>query len=1084
MRRARALIAAALVIVGCGSGSQGPAGSAGPTGDAGPQGDPGLVGEAGQPGAVGAIGEAGTPAATTATIQGTVVATTDSRPLQNVTVTLSNGGVVDGGATTTTTDANGTFSLPNQPIGAYTISFVRTGFTSKSLPIGTSVAGPTTLAVTMAPDTTPGIDAPTFQLTVSSSNGLQDPFAVGYGTTVTVNIANLADPSEPTLDASSFKYKWSLSTAPTSANAAGTYAFSPAPTTSSTSATFNTMTLPQVMGVETCQDCGPNHVGPFQNPLDGGPLGYFSRLGVVGINPDQTGRYTSTVTVSDADGHNYAFSQDIRSTWQASGVADVPVGSPVYLQGNTFASPNWKQQSPTFWKWPNDGWTWSFTSCVNANSPTPATITCPTLADANTQFPHFLPTEAGTYTLSVTETSSTAINADAGVAGPGAGAGPGPSGAYGTQTSTFKVYVGAWIGVMNGNPAAPCSGYCHKSGGSAPDMFTPWTNTAHQSAMQRKVDGLATSHFGESCLECHTLGWNEVATAQTVKNGGFFYTLNTEQGPDGGLWQYPNPMTLTSYSDMVSNYPTLGYLGGIQCENCHGPAGGPADNHPGSGAGDPTYKAARVSWDENVCSDCHQEAKTHYFPGQWALTGHGNKQLAIQRASIESKATAPGGGNDPQSGAQFCARCHSAQGFAEYVKLLNNGATGRYDFITTDDQKLASGGANAPTVAYLSSLGLNASQVESQTCQACHDPHSNAAASAAYGSDSGVGPVDCSKQGNYADPACKQLRIYDRLPGLPSGQGAIAGVGEGALCMACHNGRNGEHTDTVNSSPYVETPHDSTATEALFGFNAFFVPRYSPSPHMAVKDTCVGCHVMLPTAAEADAGFSNNHSFVTDQTICKNCHGSASVDGAAIQAQVSAEMNTLSTAIVNAVKGAITTAAATNPLCVQVGSVSDPRCTGGSCKSSQVAPAVPFPVPPSNVQIAAGNVASVTMSNGGTTSVTITLTAAGPAFNYYDPLDVTMSNPIGTWPYSGNTKPKNYSVSMSTIQVGACGAASPVYLFPVSNPGNVSPDPTIPGKAIWNYVMLSNEGSGGLHNFPWTNSVIQATLTQLGTWKP
>jgi hypothetical protein len=1025
------------------------------------------------------VGEAGTPAPTTATIQGTVVATTDSRPLQSVTATLSNGGVTDAGAALTAiTDANGAFSLPNVPIGAYTISFARTGFVSKTVPVGTSVAGPTILAVTMAPDTTAGVDAPTFQLTVSSSNGLSDPFAVGYGTTVTVGIANLADTAEPAFDASSFAYRWGISTAPTSANAAGTYSYTPAPTTASTSATFNTMTLAQVKSVESCQDCG------YTNPSTGAPLGYLARLGVVGINPDETGRYTTAVTATDPEGHNYTFSQGIRSTWQTAGIADVPIGSPVYVQGDTFALPNWKQSGATLWKWMNDSWTWSFTSCMSAGS-TPAPITCPTLSDANTQFPHFLPTVAGTYNLSVTETSSAAMNADAGVTGPGQDAGPGPNGAYGTQTSALTVYVSSWVGVMNGNPAAPCAS-CHQPAGAAPDKFTPWTNTAHQSAMQRKVDGLATSHFGESCLECHTTGWNEVATAQTAANGGFFYELNNERGPDGGLWQYPNPMTSTSYSDMAADYPNLGYLGGIQCENCHGPAGGAATAHPGpgSGTGNAGLRYARVNWSENVCSSCHEEANIHYFPGQWALTKHGNKQVAMRLATVESKATAPGGGADPQSGAQFCARCHSAQGFAEYVKLLNNGATDRYDFITTDDKKLADGGANAPDAAYLASLGLTVARVESQTCSACHDPHSNVAASKAYGSDSGVGPVDCSQQGNYADPACKQLRIYDTLPGLPSGMGAFSGVGEGALCMACHNGRNGEHTDTRNQSPYVENPHDSTATEALFGFNAFFVPRYSPSPHLAVKDTCVGCHVNIPTATQADGGFSNNHGFVTDLSICKTCHGSSGVDGKAIQAQVTSEIATLGAAIVSAVTGAVTTAAASNPLCVQVASISDPRCTGGSCKSSQVVPAVPFPVPPSNVQIAAGNVASVTMSSGGSTSVTITLTSAGPSFNYYDPLDVAMASPIGAWPYSGNTKPKNYTVPIYTIQVGACGASTPTYLFPVSNPGNLVPDPTIPGKAIWNYTTLNNEGSGGIHNFPWTNAVIQNTLQQLGTWKP
>ena len=113
-------------------------------------------------------------------------------------------------------------------------------------------------------------------------------------------------------------------------------------------------------------------------------------------------------------------------------------------------------------------------------------------------------------------------------------------------------------------------------------MFTPWENTAHESALQRKLDGLATSYFQESCMECHTTGWSEVTTAQTAANGGFFYEKNTEVGLDGGLWQFPSPLVPGDYVSMVTNYPTLGYLGAVQCENCHGPAEGPAVNHPGN----------------------------------------------------------------------------------------------------------------------------------------------------------------------------------------------------------------------------------------------------------------------------------------------------------------------------------------------------------------------------------------------------------------------------------------------------------------------------------------------------------------------
>ncbi len=1086
------LCAVSALALGCGSGSTGPAGLQGPEGDGGPPGATGAAGATGPAGATGAAGDAG-PAgpgsdggvvALVGTISGSVIAVADSRPLEGVSVSLSLGaGVIsDAGATVTaTTDVNGNFSFPNEPIAAYTLSFTRTGFVTKTVTVGNSVAGPTILAVTMASNTAAGVDAPTFQLSVSSNNSADgtpaDPYAVGFGSQVTVSVTNLSDTDEPEYDASSFSYAWKVSTGITSSNPTGSYSFSAPP--AGGSATFTTMTVAQTKGVE---------IYPYTNPITNTPLGYVGRLGVLGINPDETGLYTVSVTISDPEGHNYTFSQGIQSTWQTPNISNVAVGVPVFLQGDTFASPNWMEQSPSFWTWPNTAWTWSFVSCTNTASP-PSTFTCPTLTNATTQYPSFVPSQAGTYVLTLTETSPYAYQGDA---GPGWDAGPGPNGTYGSQTGTVTVYAGNWLGIMNGSPDEQlCVGACHVAGGggAAPDMFTPWENTAHESALQRKLDGLATSYFQESCMECHTTGWSEVTTAQTAANGGFFYEKNTEVGSDGGLWQFPSPLVPGDYASMVTNYPTLGYLGGIQCENCHGPAEGPAVNHPGNvtDPGNPTQVAflnARVDWSAQLCGSCHEEANEHYFPGQWALTGHGNVQLAIQRASVESKATLPGGGADPQSGAQFCGRCHSAQGFAQYVNMLKNGANGRYDFITTNDKKLQSDGGNAPTTAWLSSIGLNAAQVQSQTCAACHDPHSNGG----YSTDGGLGPVNCSLQANNGNEECMQLRIYDTLPGLPNGMGAFSGTGEGALCMACHNGRNGEHTDTVNSSPYAETPHDSTATEALFGFNAFFVPRYNPSPHLAIQDTCAGCHVKIPTAAEVDAGFSNNHEFVTDLSICSTCHGSSAVNGAALQSQISSEMTSLASAITGSVTSAVlaaNNASTGTALCVNV-SVTDSRCTGGSCKSYQVPTAVPFPTPPSTVELPAGAITGVTPSASSDT-VTLTISAsaaAGLNFPYYDPLDVNDLNQIGTWPvptaFNSKSKATSLSVPMYTIYPAPAGGCLPTNV--VSN--YVFPPSSVQAKAIWNYATLSNEGSGGIHNFDWSNQVIQATMEALGASSP
>jgi hypothetical protein len=1013
------------LLLGC-SGETGPTGTPGTVGPAGSAGPSGSTGPGGATGPTGANGDAGAAAPLVGTILGTVVATADGRALSGVTVVLALGpgatAGADGGAfpATVQTDASGKFSFANEPIGAYSLTFSKTGFTTKSVNVGNTVAGPTMLAVTLAADTTAGVDAPTFKVTVQDGAGnTLDPYAVGFGAAVTVGVTNIADSNEP-YEAGSFSYKWGLSTAPTSQNPTGTYSWSgTAPTSTSTSATFTTMTVDQEKAVE---------MYVYNSPVvDGGTMGYIARAGVVGINPDETGRYTVSVTISDPEGHNYTFAQTVQSTWQTANLRNVPVGVPVYLQGDTFLSPNWMQQGSTFWKFPNTSWQWTMQVAPFVDGGTSSA----TLADANTQYPHFTPDVEGDYILTVTESSS--YNGDAG-----------------TQSATFTVHAGPWVGIMN-QPSVFCTA-CHNNT-FAPDKFTPWANTPHASALQRKLDGIAAGQFfGESCMECHTTGWSEVQSSQTPKNNGFNYVMSVEQGVDGGgLWQFPSTLQPGDYASMVSNYPQLGQLAGIQCENCHGPAGGPAQNHDGNlfDGGSVEFKNARIDWSEQVCASCHEEMTHHVFPGQWGPSPHGNIQVAIQRATVEAKSTLYGGGADPQSGAQMCGRCHSAQGFAQYVKMINNGAYGRYDFITTDDKKL--GASNAPTAAWLSSIGLNANDVQSQTCQTCHDPHSNATA----------GNIDCTQQANYG--SCSQLRIFDSLPGLPNGIHAVSGVGAGAVCMACHNGRNGEHTDVVNTAPYAETPHDSTATEALFGYNAFFVPEYTPSPHLAVADTCVGCHEAIPTAAQTALGQTANHAFVTDLSICQSCHGSSGVNGAALQAQVASEMTTLSAAITGKVTGDVMAAAAAGPLCVRVSGISDTRCTGNSCASSQVPTAVPFPLPPSSVQIPQGGIASVTMSSGGTTTVTINLTAAAPAFPYFDPQSLAQ---IGTFPAPGGNA-KKLTVAIYTIQEGACGAATPVYMFPTS-------DDLV--KAIWNYVTLQNEGSGGIHNFPWTNAVLGATM--------
>ena len=57
----------------------------------------------------------------------------------------------------------------------------------------------------------------------------------------------------------------------------------------------------------------------------------------------------------------------------------------------------------------------------------------------------------------------------------------------------------------------------------------------------------------------------------------------------------------------------------------------------------------------------------------------------------------------------------------------------------------------------------------------------------------------------------------------------------------------------------------------MAGTNAFWVTTGIPSRHMAVADTCVGCHMTLHPDSITPA--ITNHTFRADGTICKSCHG-------------------------------------------------------------------------------------------------------------------------------------------------------------------------------------------------------------------
>src|SRR5215471_3520914 len=257
-----------------------------------------------------------------------------------------------------------------------------------------------------------------------------------------------------------------------------------------------------------------------------------------------------------------------------------------------------------------------------------------------------------------------------------------------------------------------------------------------------------------------------------------------------------------------------------------------------------------ISMATQTCNQCH-EAIGHHDRGFLLSKGaHHDLQLTLDEATVESRGET----------AAHCGRCHSAQGYKEYLNQLSHGNTGPLT---------APPGYTGTLTQWLTDLGLTQATVDGPGCATCHEPHA------------------------------AELRFEGSTPVLPAGF-AVSGVGKGAVCMTCHNTRNGLH-DATHPPTSTSAPHTPSQTDIFAGKNAYFVNTdMSLSRHAAAADTCATCHVaLIPTGlsilpANYQVG-GTNHTFMVNSTICASCH-SSSVTGEALQAQVSAGLTSLSSA--------------------------------------------------------------------------------------------------------------------------------------------------------------------------------------------
>ena len=612
-----------------------------------------LTGCQGPPGPAGPIGASNVA---TGTISGKITNKLTGSPVVGAKVTTDP--VIEG--QTPTTGNDGTYSL-TLPIGSYKLAITKAGYTAAN-DTGNLVAG-----LKISKDIILAPVKPVF---------------------IDVGAAQAADPGKAvTIKAA---------VAPLDGSTVSTYAWSQVSGVPATLSSTNGDTLNITL----------NNLQAYKDQVIKN-LKILERYVVQGINPEavidaQTATFKVDVTSSSG---KYSATATVTANlpYEATtGLADVPQGVPVLLNGKTQKSYDWVIAGPAGSKAEFD--------------------------QSNVRNPVFIPDMTGKYVI--TEK---------------------------TSNSTINVYAGTWAGAITGIDAkglpvsATCS-TCH-NGTVAPNNFTAWAKSGHAQILTQNINDPA-GHWTESCAVCHTVGYDLAAN-----NNGFDDAMKAEG------WKVPAHGDPNNWAIMVSNYPKTAQLANIQCENCHGP------NNDSTLHTNGIFDPARISISADVCGSCHGEPPRHGRFQQWQESGHGNYQLASD-----------------ESGSANCARCHTGQGFLVWIKQgdLTKQIQGKNGNATADEMKAI----------------VTADTAQPQTCVVCHDPH---------------------EQGNTSgEPNTATVRIVDDTAILPAGYKADV-VGKGAICITCHNTRNGIHNGTVDPTSY-QAPHTAAQGDVLMGENAYFVP--------------------------------------------------------------------------------------------------------------------------------------------------------------------------------------------------------------------------------------------------------------------
>jgi len=330
----------------------------------------------------------------------------------------------------------------------------------------------------------------------------------------------------------------------------------------------------------------------------------------------------------------------LKDVQRASGLSTVPVGDPAYLEllvNNAIPAADITNVSFTLSSKPIGS------AAALGNSPLGANVPTYKIADRinNSGAPVFKvvgrtllrPDMRGQYTVNATIETATS----------------------GRTNLTQNITAGKYMGVDT------CA-LCH-SGGTAPNMYDPWSHTLHASVFAKGVDGLLGTNFlfRTESLPFTTVGYD---TDTNAVNDAF------DDIAQQVSWTFP-PLQSGNYSALPA---PLKSVANVACESCHGPGSEHAFSLGNTNLISKSFIAGN-------CAQCHDNKSSGDY---YAI------KVTEWNNSLHSHTTRTPSG----PGRENCVRCHTAPGFRNFDTYA---------------------GSSTPYVTN--------TVYEAITCAACHDPH-------------------------------------------------------------------------------------------------------------------------------------------------------------------------------------------------------------------------------------------------------------------------------------------------------------------------------------------------------------------------